>query len=139
MSFAQFRPEKKHEQQLHIWKAALKRLPKDAMFYMVGGTRGRADLNHVKDLKQMAVDMQLSDSVQFIVDQSRSEILKIFLKARVGLHTMKDEHFGIAIVEMMSAGLVTIAHASGGPLHDIIGRSEEPVGYLCSTTEEFVE
>lgn len=57
----------------------------------------------------------------------------------MGLHTMKDEHFGISIVEMMSAGLVTIAHASGGPLHDIIGKSEEQVGYLCSNTEEFTD
>ena len=69
----------------------------------------------------MAIDLNLKDSVHFVVDQPRSEILKIFQRARVGLHTMKDEHFGIAIVEMMSAGLVTIAHASGGPLKDIIG------------------
>ena len=52
---------------------------------------------------------------------------------------MKEEHFGIAIVEMMSAGLVTIAHASGGPLYDIIGCSEDPIGFLCGTTEEFAE
>jgi alpha-1,2-mannosyltransferase len=29
---------------------------------------------------------------------------------------MKQEHFGISVVEMMAAGLVTIAHASAGPL-----------------------
>ena len=52
---------------------------------------------------------------------------------------MKQEHFGISVVEMMSAGMVTIAHASGGPLQDIIGASEDPIGYLCSTTEEFAE
>ena len=52
---------------------------------------------------------------------------------------MKDEHFGIAIVEMMSAGLVTIAHASGGPKHDIIGHSDDLIGYLASTTEEFTQ
>ena len=115
------------------------KLPQGACFYMVGGTRGPADMQLVTDLKQMASDMKIQDSVKFVVDQPRSEILKIFMKARVGLHTMRDEHFGIAIVEMMSAGLVTIAHASGGPLHDIIGRADkEQVGYLCSSTEEFV-
>lgn len=50
---------------------------------------------------------------------------------------MQDEHFGIAIVEMMSAGLVTIAHASGGPLHDIIGRHEDQIGFLANSTQEF--
>ena len=59
--------------------------------------------------------MNLQDSVKFIVDRPRSELLKYFSTAKVGLHTMKEEHFGIVIVELMSAGLVTIAHASGGP------------------------
>jgi len=34
---------------------------------------------------------------------------------------MKFEHFGISIVEMMAAGIITIAHNSAGPKQDIIG------------------
>jgi alpha-1,2-mannosyltransferase len=30
----------------------------------------------------------------------------------LGIHTMWNEHFGIGIVEMMAAGLLTIAHRS---------------------------
>ena len=104
---------------------------------MIGGTRGKDDEELVRDLKKMAKDMRISHSVDFLVNQSRDELLKVFAKAKVGLHTMKEEHFGIAIVEMMSAGVVTIAHASGGPLHDIIGCSQDPIGFLCSSTEEF--
>ena len=110
-------------------------MPKNSVFYMIGGTRGAADTALLSDLKNMALDMNLKESVQFVVDEPRPVLLDYFARARVGLHTMKEEHFGIVIVEMMSAGLVTIAHASGGPLHDIIGKSEEPIGYLCSTTE----
>ena len=33
---------------------------------------------------------------------------------------MWNEHFGIGIVEMMAAGLLVIAHNSGGPKTDII-------------------
>ena len=33
---------------------------------------------------------------------------------------MWNEHFGISIVEMMAAGLVVVAHNSGGPKGDII-------------------
>ena len=83
---------------------------------MMGGVRGPEDERLLRDLRQMAVDMQLRNTVQFMVSQPRDEILKVFAKAKVGLHTMEEEHFGIAVVEMMSAGLVTIAHASGGPL-----------------------
>ena len=87
----------------------------------------------------MAADMNLKDSVQFMVDRPRSELIEYFARAKVGLHTMKEEHFGIVIVELMSAGMVTIAHASGGPLHDIIGKSDEQIGYLCSSTKEFAD
>lgn len=53
---------------------------------------------------------------------------------------MKQEHFGISIVEMMSAGLITIAHASAGPLQDIIGGSkDEIVGYLAKTETEYAK
>lgn len=48
-------------------------------------------------------------------------MLWVFEKAKAGLHTMLEEHFGISIVEMMAAGLYTIAHNSGGPKDDIIG------------------
>jgi len=47
--------------------------------------------------------------------------MSLFEQAKVAIHTMREEHFGITIVEMMAAGMVTIAHASGGPLRDIIG------------------
>ena len=52
---------------------------------------------------------------------------------------MSEEHFGITIVEMMAAGLVTIAHASGGPLRDIIGASTKEVGFLASSETEYVD
>jgi alpha-1,2-mannosyltransferase len=50
---------------------------------------------------------------------------------------MKEEHFGITIVEMMSAGLITIAHDSAGPKMDIIGDAQLPVGYLAGDKESY--
>lgn len=47
-------------------------------------------------------------------------------KASIGLNTMVDEHFGINVVEYMAAGVIPVAHRSGGPLKDII----VPVGGL---------
>ena len=40
--------------------------------------------------------------------------------SKVGLHTMWNEHFGIGVVEMLAAGLVTVAHDSAGPQMDIV-------------------
>lgn len=50
---------------------------------------------------------------------------------------MKYEHFGIAVVELMSSGIITIAHNSAGPKTDIIGKSPQPIGYLADTAEEY--
>lgn len=57
------------------------------------------------------------------------DVVQIMSQAKVGIHTMKNEHFGIAIVEMMAAGIITIAHESGGPLRDIIQKGKQR-GYL---------
>ena len=50
---------------------------------------------------------------------------------------MKYEHFGIAVVELMAAGIITVAHKSAGPKMDIIGGAPEPVGYLADTVDEY--
>ena len=84
--------------------------------------------------------MKIDDSVEFKLNLPRSEIDEIFTLAKVGIHTMKHEHFGISIVEMMAAGLVTIAHASAGPLEDIIGGSRyDIVGYLARDEGEYAK
>jgi alpha-1,2-mannosyltransferase len=69
------------------------------------------------------MDFEVDSSVEFMINKPRDEILKLFAKSKVAIHTMKEEHFGISIVEMMSAGLITIAHDSAGPKMDIIGDS----------------
>ena len=51
---------------------------------------------------------------------------------------MWNEHFGIGVVEMMSAGLITIAHDSGGPKSDIVVPwNSQLTGLLASTPEEY--
>uniref|UniRef100_A0A915MML7 GDP-Man:Man(3)GlcNAc(2)-PP-Dol alpha-1,2-mannosyltransferase n=1 Tax=Meloidogyne javanica TaxID=6303 RepID=A0A915MML7_MELJA len=65
----------------------------------------------------------------------------------IGLHTMWNEHFGISVVEGMAAGVIMVAHNSGGPALDIIGNENlnkvdeeyfEKCGFLASTREEYV-
>jgi alpha-1,2-mannosyltransferase len=66
-------------------------------------------------------------------------------RALIGLHTMRDEHFGIGVVELMASGVITIAHRSGGPLMDIVrpavsdsaDNMDQAAGYLCDTAEEY--
>lgn len=115
-------------------------MPKNSKFWLVGSTRGPDDELIVTELKDLAKQLKIEDSIDFKLNVSRDEINQIFRQAKVGIHTMKQEHFGISIVEMMSAGLVTIAHASAGPLQDIIGGSEDTiVGYLANTEAQYAK
>jgi len=50
---------------------------------------------------------------------------------------MWNEHFGIGIVEMMAAGLIVVAHNSGGPKSDII--IDDDAGFLASTDAEYAD
>ena len=42
---------------------------------------------------------------------------------------MINEHFGVAVVEGMAAGLIPVVHKSGGPWFDIIDRGRYGYGY----------
>jgi len=43
---------------------------------------------------------------------------------RYGIHTMEDEHFGIAVAEMVRAGCIPLVHDSGGPVEIVGGHRE---------------
>ena len=76
------------------------------------------------------------DGVEFLVSAPRHEIMALLQTASVGLHTMRLEHFGIAVVEFMAAGLVVVAHASGGPLLDIVGESGDR-GFVATDAHDY--
>ena len=135
ISLSQFRPEKNHRFQLEIAAQVLKKCP-NIKFVFVGGCRGEEDENRVSKLKEYAENLNILDSVQFKVNLSFDELLNTLQTATIGLHTMIDEHFGIGIVELMAAGLITVAHNSGGPRADII---KNDIGFLCASTSEYSE
>lgn len=139
ISFAQFRPEKRHELQLRIWKQVLEQdgIPQDAHFTLIGTERGADDRAIVDKLKKMVVEMGIKDRVSFEINAPRKRLFELFAEAKVAMHTMAYEHFGIALVELMSSGIITVAHRSAGPLEDIIGPSPQPVGYLGETQDDY--
>jgi glycosyltransferase involved in cell wall biosynthesis len=74
---------------------------------------------HYKDtllsLQKLIEKLGLTDRVKFFPDASRIEMKQILENAKVYLHTMIGEHFGISIVEAMAMGCTPIVHNSGGP------------------------
>jgi glycosyltransferase involved in cell wall biosynthesis len=54
----------------------------------------------------------------------RERMVQEVARHRYGLHTMENEHFGIAPAELQRAGCIMFVHRSGGPM-EIVGRREE--------------
>ena len=127
LSIGQFRPEKDHVMQLHSF-AKLIELVKEhndnekfkqtlttPTLVLIGSCRNEDDQQRVDELQKLARELNIQDNVKFVLNEPYSTLKEYFSKASIGIHTMWNEHFGIGVVEMMAAGLVTIAHNSGGP------------------------
>ncbi|KAE9411360.1 mannosyltransferase [Gymnopus androsaceus JB14] len=132
LSLAQFRPEKDHPTQLRAFKQLLKDHPEYAgaerpvKLVLIGGSRNPDD--------------EARSNVEFIVNASYPTMLSWLARASIGFSTMVDEHFGINVVEFMAAGLIPVAHKSGGPLQDIIVPfNGQPTGYHAESVEGFAE
>lgn len=66
-------------------------------------------------MQDLAKHLAIDENVEFKLNIPFSELVSELQRGTIGLHTMWNEHFGISIVECMAAGLIMVAHASGGP------------------------
>ncbi|GBG25246.1 GDP-Man:Man3GlcNAc2-PP-Dol alpha-1,2-mannosyltransferase [Hondaea fermentalgiana] len=141
VSLGQFRPEKDHRLQIRTLagiKARLaggKRDPPRLVLY--GSCRNEEDQARVEELRAFAARHDVGDLVEFELNVPFEELKERMGSALLGIHTMWNEHFGIALVEMMAAGVILVAHDSGGPKADIVRHGE--TGYLASSVDEYVD
>jgi len=138
ISLAQFRPEKNHEVQLEAVRvlAEMRETGGDTGDFkvaFVGGCRDAGDFARVERLRSQTKALGLEDRVAFFVNVPFPELQRLLGASVAGLHSMKDEHFGISVVEYMAAGAIPIAHNSAGPRMDIVTKE---TGYLVETAEE---
>jgi len=140
---AQFRPEKNHQLILKAFAefmATKTPATKDTKLVLIGSVRDDTDAKRVYELRLLANELQVKDSVEFHLDASWPEILNWLRKASVGVNGMWNEHFGIGVVEYQAAGLISVVHNSGGPKRDIVTAYDGlPTGYHATTATEFAE
>lgn len=138
VSISQFRPEKNHLQQIEAFVSFLsKSNAYESTLTMYGGCRDENDKKRVEDLRQFISMFDLENNVEIVVNASFKSLLDGISKANVAIHTMKNEHFGIVLLECMAAGLITMAHNSGGPREDIIDDGKS--GFLADDVEDFAD
>jgi len=141
ISIAQYRPEKDHALQLRAFSTMLQFWPgahDTAQLVLMGACRNEEDAARVSALRKLSAELGIEDRVQILTDVSYAERQEWLGRAACGLHTMWMEHFGIGVVELMAAGVVPVAHSSGGPLEDIVTAVEGmPSGKLAQTEREY--
>lgn len=64
---------------------------------------------------------EAGDWVEILGEVPRERLDELVLGHRYGIHAMEDEHFGIAVAELVRGGCIVFAHASGGPAEILAG------------------
>lgn len=65
-------------------------------------------------LQNQVKKLNLTNRVKFYPDATAQKKIELLKDAKIYLHTMIGEHFGISIVEAMASGCLPIVHNSGG-------------------------
>ncbi len=81
----------------------------------------RDDPNYGKRIAALAASRPW---FRILSDLSREQLASEVAQHRYGLHTMENEHFGIAVAEILRAGCIPLVHNSGGPVEIVANRSE---------------
>jgi len=131
ISCGRYTPEKNYEFILRI----AKELP-HIEFVIMGAYSGRISSAYYSKLVRLKEKLRLKN-VKLLRSVPRDEQLKIYSNSKVFLHAMVGEHFGVAVVEGMAAGLVPVVHKSGGPWYDIVDGGKYGLGYL--SVEEAID
>ncbi len=70
-----------------------------------------------------------------LADLNRTALVTELARHRFGIHTMVDEHFGIAPAELQRAGCITFVHNSGGQVEIVGGDSRLTFGSVEDAAE----
>jgi alpha-1,2-mannosyltransferase len=108
-SLGRFVPEKEYETILQIAKQR-----PQLKFELIGGV-AEDKISYLNSLKNKA-----SENVTFHVNATENQKMEILKRSKILLHSFKGEHFGIALIEAMSAGLIPVSHDSGAAKEDDI-------------------
>ncbi len=99
-------------------------------FAIVGRTGNKQTLIN---LERLVKKYGLEDRVRIYPDASAETKFDLLKRAKIYLHTMIGEHFGISIVEAMALGCIPIVHDSGGM------REFVPTDYRYVTLQQAAE
>lgn len=104
---SRFEPNKKLERIPQI----ASQTNKNVNFAVIGRLYHKGTLD---TLQRYVKKLGLEERVKFYPDLPVKDKIELIKKAKIYLHTMVGEHFGISIVEALALGCIPIVHNSGG-------------------------
>jgi len=122
VTVSRFTPEKRLDKLLDLAKKL-----RDYEF-VIAGTTGPGSEIILEKLKAKKESLSLVN-VELKPNIPRRELRELYSRAKFYLHPEFPEHFGIAVVEAMAAGLVPIVYRDGGAWYDVVSRVSELLGY----------
>ena len=114
------------EKNLEIIPTIASKVP-EAEFHIIGST-SKASKSVIAKIESEK-DRLKAENVHIHPNASLKTLLSIYEKAKIYLHTMKGEHFGISVVEAMASALAPIVPTIGGPWTDITLKGKYGIGY----------
>jgi glycosyltransferase involved in cell wall biosynthesis len=89
--------------------------------------------DYYSELKQMILDLGLTDYVTFEINATLDKLIFIIRESRIYFHPMVGEHFGMSVLEAMAAGLIPVVPNEGGIIEFV------PKKYQFNTIEHAAE
>ena len=122
-------------------KRQLEQIPKIAentkhVKFIVMGKADNYSIKTLDKLKALIGELQVVDRVKLLTNVPFERFLDVLSKAKVYLHAMPYDHFGISVVEAMASGCVPVVHRSGGPWLDILDGQQGKYGFSYKSPEE---
>jgi alpha-1,2-mannosyltransferase len=104
--------------------------------FMVMGKADDYSLHTLRKLQALVKALHVEDRVKLLTNVPINKFLDILSRAKLYLHVMPYDHFGISVVEAMASGCVPVVHRSGGPWQDILDGRQGEFGFSYVAAEE---
>jgi len=122
VTVSRFTPEKRLDRILDV----ARELP-DYRFVIAGSTGPGSD--KVLEVLEAKKDQLGLTNIELKPNLSRYKLRELLGKAMFYFHPEFSEHFGISVVEAMSAGCVPIVYKDGGVWYDMVSKVSNILGY----------
>jgi glycosyltransferase involved in cell wall biosynthesis len=122
---------KRHLEQLPL----IAQQTKAARFIVIGKT-DEYSIPTIQKLEGNMHALHVEDKITLLKNVPFTELKGILANAKVYLHIMPFDHFGISVVEAMASGCVPVVHRSGGPWTDILDTRQGAYGFSYATPAE---